>query len=156
MTLSRISDGLSRTLMLSENIQAGEYSSATFFTPPPYDSPPPSDGDSQAALYCDAQQLTGFVWDFDPALASSPPSDERCINGNKDFGPRAPAGTFYYSRPSSNHPSGVNAAMCDASVIWLREDIEYKVYQQLMTSDGANSNMPSPSIDYVLNEQDYK
>jgi hypothetical protein len=41
-------------------------------------------------------------------------------------------------------------------VVWLREDVEYKVYQQLMTSDGANSNMPPPNIDYVLSELDYR
>jgi type II secretory pathway pseudopilin PulG len=156
MTLKRIPDGVSHTLMLSENIQAGEYSTAAFFSPPPYSFPPADDPGSQSAMYCDAQLSTGFVWDEDPATATSPPTDERRINGNKDFGPRAPANKYYYSRPSSFHPGGVNATMCDASVIWLREDIEYKIYQQLMTSDGANSNMPWPNINYVLNDQDYK
>jgi len=162
MSLKRIPDGASRTLMLSENIQAGEYSSAAFFSPPPYSFLPADDLKSQVTMYCDAQLLTGFVWDHDPASATSPPTDERRINGNKDFGPRAPANNCYYSRPSSNHPGGVNAAMCDASVLWLREDIEYKVYQQLMTSDGANSNMPGPDsdpnapINYVLKEEDYR
>jgi hypothetical protein len=156
MTLKRIPDGASRILMLSENIQAGEYSSAAFFSPPPYSFPPADDLKSQVTMYCDAQLLTGFVWDEDPATATSPPTDERRINGNKDVGPRAPANNCHYSRPSSYHPGGVNATMCDASVIWLREDIEYKVYQQLMTSDGANSNMPWPNIDYALSGADYQ
>ena len=78
------------------------------------------------------------------------------INGGKNFGPQAPANTFNYSRPSSDHSGGVNAATCDGAVFWLRDDIEYKVYQQLMTSDGARSNMPPPNNDYILGDGDYR
>jgi hypothetical protein len=58
--------------------------------------------------------------------------------------------------------AGVNVAFCDASVIWMREDIEYKVYEQLMTSDGDHSNMqgprndPNAPINYVLRAEDYR
>jgi prepilin-type N-terminal cleavage/methylation domain-containing protein/prepilin-type processing-associated H-X9-DG protein len=155
ITWKHIRDGLGQTLLLSENIQAGEYSSTDYFSPPPPTLP------EAIRLVSDAQLLTGFVWDHDPDIAKSPPVDERCINGKKWYGPQAPVTTYYYSRPSSFHPGGVNAAMCDASVIWLREDIEYKVYEQLMTSDGANSNMQGPKTDpnapinYVLNYDDY-
>ena len=155
ITWSRIRDGLDQTLMLSENIQAGEYSSAAYFSPPPAAAP------EVGRLVSDAQLLTGFVWDWDPAIANSPPTDERRINGKKNFGPRAPTTSYYYSRPSSFHPGGVNAALCGGAVIWLREDIEYKVYEQLMTSDGDHSNMQGPKsdpnapINYVLQQQDY-
>src|SRR5262245_38158060 len=141
--------------MLSENIQAGEYSAAEYFTPPPFEIP------TTVRLVSDAQLLTGFVWDWDPDVTTAPPADERCINGKKWYGPKAPVTTYYYSRPSSFHPAGVNAAMCDARVIWLRENIEYKVYEQLMTSDGARSSMqgprsdPNAPINYVLNGTDY-
>lgn len=157
VTWRHIRDGAGQTLMLSENIQAGEYSSAAYFSPtPPFDSP------EAVRPISDAQLLTGFVWDWDPKIAHSPPTDERRINGNKNYGPRAPVTSYYYSRPSSNHPGGVNAAMCDASVFFLREDIEYKVYEQLMTSNGANSNMQGPKsdpnapINYVLQTADYR
>jgi prepilin-type processing-associated H-X9-DG protein len=156
MTFKRVVDGTSKTLMLSENIQAGEYSSSAYF------APPPADTNTAVPLISDAQLLTGFVWDWDPAITASPPADERCINGKKNFGPRAPITTYYYSRPSSYHSGGVNVAMCDGSLIWLRENIEYKVYEQLMTSDGAKSNMQGPKTDsnspinYVLNDQDYQ
>jgi prepilin-type processing-associated H-X9-DG protein len=156
MTLRHIVDGLGQTLMLSENIQAGEYSAAPYFTPPPFEVP------TTVRLVSEAQLLTGFVWDWDPDITTSPPTDERCINGKKWFGPRAPVTTtYYYSRPSSNHPGGVNAAMCDASVIWLRENIEYKVYEQLMTSNGNHSSLQGPAsdpkapINYVLQHDDY-
>jgi prepilin-type N-terminal cleavage/methylation domain-containing protein/prepilin-type processing-associated H-X9-DG protein len=156
MSWKQVADGVTRTLMLTENIQAGEYSSAAYLNPPTYDALPVDDPQSQGSLVCDGQLLTGFVWDFDPAIATAPPSDERCINVKKDFGSRAPANTFFYSRPSSNHPGGVNAAMCDGAVFWLRDDIEYRVYQQLMTSDGAKSNIPPPNNEYALNDEDYR
>jgi prepilin-type N-terminal cleavage/methylation domain-containing protein/prepilin-type processing-associated H-X9-DG protein len=155
MSLRRIPDGLGQTMMLSENIQVGEYSAAEYFSPPPPDIP------AAIRLVSDAQLLTGFVWDWDPDVATNPPADERCINGKKWLGPRAPVTTYYYSRPSSYHPGGVNAAMCDGSVIWLRENIEYKVYEQLMTSDSANSNLqgskndPDAPVNYVLQQRDY-
>jgi len=155
ITWNRVRDGLDQTLLLSENIQAGEYSSAEYFSPP-------TTNPGAIRLVSDAQLLTGFVWDWDQSVAASPPADERCINGNKYFGTRAPTTTYYYSRPSSFHPGGVNAATCSGAVIWLRENIEYKVYEQLMTSDGANSSMQGPRsdlnspINYVLKYDDYQ
>jgi prepilin-type processing-associated H-X9-DG protein len=155
MSWRRILDGTSQTLMLSENIQAGEYSAIDYFSPP-------LDVPNAIRLVSDAQLLTGFVWDYDPEITYAPPTDERCINGNKGYELRAPVTTYYYSRPSSNHPGGVNAAMCDASVFFLREDIEYKVYEQLMTSNRAKSSLQGPKsdpnapINYVLREEDYR
>jgi hypothetical protein len=155
MTLRHIRDGLGQTFMLSENIRAGEYSDAPYFTPPPFEIP------TTVRLVSDAQLLTGFVWDWDPDITNSPPDDERCINGKKWYGPKAPVTTYYYSRPSSFHPGGVNAA-CGGEVIWLREDIQYKVYEQLMTSDGERSSLqgprsnPNAPINYVLQPDDYQ
>jgi prepilin-type processing-associated H-X9-DG protein len=155
MTIHRIVDGASQTLMFSENIQAGEYSSPEYFYTSGLDIP------NAIRLVSDAQLLTGFVWDYDPEISTSPPSDERCINVKRNYGPRGPVTSYYYARPSSYHSNGVNAAMCDASVFFLREDIEYKVYEQLMTSNGDKSNMqgprsdPNAPINYVLQADDY-
>ena len=155
ITWKQVRDGLDQTLLLSENIQAGEYSAAEYFSPSPTIP-------SKIAMVSDAQLWTGFVWDWDPSAATSPPTDERCINVSKNYGTRAPTTTYYYSRPSSYHSGGVNAAMCSGAVIWLREDIEYKVYEHLMTSDGANSSLQGPKSDpnapmnYVLKSEDYQ
>jgi prepilin-type N-terminal cleavage/methylation domain-containing protein len=151
----QVRDGLDQTLLLSENIQAGEYSATEYFSPSLATR-------EKIAIVSDAQLLTGFVWDWDPSAATSPPTDERCINVKKNFGRRAPITTYYYSRPSSYHPGRVNAAMCSGAVIWLREDIEYKVYEHLMTSDGANSSLQGPKndpnaiVNYVLKSEDYQ
>jgi prepilin-type N-terminal cleavage/methylation domain-containing protein len=156
MTLPRIVDGMSQTLLLTENIQAGEYGSKEYFFTSGLDIP------NAIRLVSDAQLLTGFVWDYDPEISASPPTDERCINVKRNYGDRGPVTSYYFARPSSFHGSGVNAAMCDASVFFLREDIEYKVYEQLMTSNGAKSNMqgprsdPNAPINYVLQAEDYR
>ncbi len=75
------------------------------------------------------------------------------INGKKENVP--PANEVYnYARPSSYHPGGVVATFADKRVVFIREDIEYDVYQQLMTTHHLNSmNVLSPKI---LNSTDYE
>jgi prepilin-type processing-associated H-X9-DG protein len=70
-------------------------------------------------------------------------------------------------RPSSNHPGGVNVTFCDRRSVFLRDDIDYKVYQALMTPDGSHPDCDVPSTDaagkpipgsnkaYLLRPQDY-
>jgi hypothetical protein len=38
-----------------------------------------------------------------------------------------------YARPSAYHPGGVNAMCCGSNARFIREEIDYKVYTQLMT-----------------------
>ncbi len=58
------------------------------------------------------------------------------------------------ARPSSNHPGGVLAAYADGHVAFLRQEIAYHVYQQLITPNGRPSDMPS-RLSYVLQHEDY-
>ncbi len=166
MSLDHISDGSSNTLMLSENAQAFKYTNNNNLSA----SAPDVISSSQPAQYepSDVRQVelyTGFVW---APLTTNPSSAPR-INANKNgdyLGPPAlkvtqgtylPSGndtSWVYARPSSFHPGGVNVAMCGGELFFLRDDIDYKVYQQLMTSDGRHSDMPDTT--YILNDQDYK
>ena len=57
------------------------------------------------------------------------------------------------ARPSSMHTAGVNAVFADGHTQFLSEDIEYTIYQALMTPDTSNSNMPNN--DYILKGSDY-
>jgi prepilin-type processing-associated H-X9-DG protein len=57
------------------------------------------------------------------------------------------------ARPSSGHIGGVNAVFADGHTQFLNEDIEYTIYQALMTPDTKNSNMPSNN--YILKGSDY-
>ncbi len=51
-----------------------------------------------------------------------------------------PAGDpYYFSRPSSHHKGYVNVAFADSHVRALSNDIDYRVYAQLLTSNGAEA-----------------
>ena len=122
ITSTQIKDGVTNTLLLTENIQATTYDVA-------------------------GQYNNCFVW-FDTETPS------RKINGDKNT---TTTNTAEVARPSSNHPGGVNAAFADGHMSWLRQDIDYQVYVQLMTSRHADSpNVPMAWKSYVLSEKDYK
>jgi hypothetical protein len=111
------------------------------------------------------------VWDA-KWTTSSNPTDARRINGimptDKKFTYQITPlnsgniSSYYYARPSSYHTGGVNVAMCGGEVFFMRDDIDYKVYEQLMTPDGKHSDMPGDPNDptsfkgYTLNDSDYK
>jgi prepilin-type N-terminal cleavage/methylation domain-containing protein/prepilin-type processing-associated H-X9-DG protein len=133
-----IRDGAGTTLMLSENhhktyeINAG----SPLFSWLGPKSP-------QAA-----EQQFGFVWVVpNDALSGPTPDQQEQIGGNADdlvdFDPSIPR----FARPASNHGSGVNVIFCDGSGQWLRDDIEYRVYQQLLTSNGKKCVSP---VDHTM------
>ena len=160
VSLDKIPDGMGNTLMLSENTAAFQYtynSGATngsnlYF----------NQFDGTAPWY--AECATGMVFHWDPTVAID--ASER-INGynatydkNGRFSYRITASditsgqkqAYWYARPSSVHSGGVNAAFCDGRAVFLREDIDYKVYKQLMTSDGKHSN---DTDNQMLQDADY-
>ncbi|ADB16727.1 protein of unknown function DUF1559 [Pirellula staleyi DSM 6068] len=49
---------------------------------------------------------------------------------------------FDYARPSSRHPGGFNTTMCDGSVAFRSDTIDYTVYCRLMTSNGSKYKEP--------------
>jgi prepilin-type N-terminal cleavage/methylation domain-containing protein len=168
MSIGKIPDGASNTLMLSENTAAFQYTYR--------DSPNPTrmvtnDAVHQYARPVDAECATGMVWDKTAMTSTAPPSSPaQKINGtDRNFETKRFAGQLgvsappfptigsaqgsYYARPSSLHPGGVNAAFCGGEVLFLREDLDYKVYKQLMTSDGKHSD---DADNQLLQDSDYK
>jgi prepilin-type N-terminal cleavage/methylation domain-containing protein/prepilin-type processing-associated H-X9-DG protein len=81
----------------------------------------------------------------------------RRINGNKNS-TAAPDATN--ARPSSQHPGGANVSFCDGRAQWLRQDIDYGVYVQLMTTRHKDviwtGSAPAAWKTYVLNGKDYQ
>jgi prepilin-type N-terminal cleavage/methylation domain-containing protein len=176
MSLDHIPDGASNTLMLSENVQAYKYTdNNNLGGPSPFgSSPKPAQYDPGNIRQVELS--TGFTWDISTSASSGPPRINANKNGDypalKVSSDRPPsAGNDLnwrvYARPSSFHPGGVNVAMCGGELFFLRDDIDFWVYQQLMTSDGRHSDMSttiaipgsSPTSyprDYILNDQDYK
>ncbi|TWT37038.1 Type II secretion system protein G precursor [Posidoniimonas corsicana] len=136
-------DGTSKTLMLSENIHA------LYWTYTPYANPTNNNSDVP-----DSKQHFGFVWhnaiaddsntvEFDETKTSR-------INGLTDqlppsvMNPMAPSSEVSfrpgYGYPNSAHSGGVNVAFCDGHLIFLTENIDPKVYAQLMTSNYKRSS----------------
>ena len=123
LRIGDIYDGSSNTLMVSENINAG----ANQF----WGDPSP--------------RFCGFVYPLDPNASSlgltaadyfkTAPLDPRyefaVINGARS----GPEGLRPF--PNSNHPGGVNVAMCDGSTRFLSEDIDLRVYAYLITPAGT-------------------
>jgi len=136
-------DGTTYTALLSENVQSTNWAAAN-----------------------KAENV--FVW-F--AVTANPTGNtlRRKINGKNSTDnslaevpvPQQPdngSPTNDTARPSSYHTGGVHLAFCDRHVIFLREDIDYKVYMQLMTPHGDESDMPATvKADYgILNPADYQ
>jgi prepilin-type N-terminal cleavage/methylation domain-containing protein/prepilin-type processing-associated H-X9-DG protein len=136
---SSIKDGATTTLMMAENVHK-TYAPLTPTDPPLF-----------SWLFGTEQQL-GIVW-----VASAPPQTglltyQERINGNAnndvDFSPDTPQ----FARPAGPHGSGANVAYCDGHTGFLRDNIDYVVYQQLMTPNGrkcvdpANPNTTPPAI----------
>jgi prepilin-type N-terminal cleavage/methylation domain-containing protein/prepilin-type processing-associated H-X9-DG protein len=155
-----IYDGPGNTLMLTESVQADRWNPVTPTVTIPVD-------DSEAFNVSQAvEKLLTFVWLPEQFLTVTvnvnnisyrEPVPGYKINGDKFF-----SGTMdiQHARPSAMHSGGVNVAFADARVTFLREDINYHVYQQLMTANGSFSAgsevKPDSHRQYVLDSKDYE
>lgn len=119
-------DGSTNTLIFSENIIAGNWDMGYLAS------------SGMKEQHCMTWQL-----DF-----SNP---TRKINGNKTTTTTLSSDS---ARPSSFHQGGVVAAFLDCHVIFLREDIDHKVYVQLLTTNHQLSSAPDKT--YRLNSADYQ
>jgi prepilin-type N-terminal cleavage/methylation domain-containing protein/prepilin-type processing-associated H-X9-DG protein len=162
--IGKINDGAGTTILLSENIHKS-YEPFTAGFPPRF------------SWAFGTEQHLGIVWVVNDApQAGDTYVDQEAINRADDsvydkdpvFDPNTPR----FARPASSHGRGVNVAFCDTHVTFLREDIDYIVYQQLLTTHGrkcvdprnhdagVNPRDPSHPIDRFrmarpLSEEDY-
>jgi prepilin-type N-terminal cleavage/methylation domain-containing protein len=143
MSSDSMRDGLTQTLMFSENMQANSWR---------YVAPEGPMGSTRTHV--------GMVWHYrldDPAtsLATRPTADPAMpinrINGEKLT---AAVGDPMAARPSSNHPGVVVAAMLDGSTKTMDEGINYHVYQALMTPQTKQSDVPNNI--YLLKDNDFQ
>ncbi|MCG8451070.1 MAG: hypothetical protein MI725_15995, partial [Pirellulales bacterium] len=95
------------------------------------------------------EQRFGMVWVYN-GNDTGPPSPEQLDRFNKDTrgDTSAPYGAIVsnvgsrFMRPASEHPEIFIAAFCDGGAKSISENIEYRVYQQLMTPNGAKAAVP--------------
>lgn len=145
--MDSIRDGASNTLMISENLQAEKWTESWEFDLSNYVT-------SAENLSDETEKYLTFVWHVHNGTLN----DNRRINNDKEF---VGAININHARPSSYHPGGVVAVFCDKRTVFLKEDIDYWVYQQLMTSHGVKSEVPisgrrDSNWGYTLNSADYE
>jgi prepilin-type N-terminal cleavage/methylation domain-containing protein len=83
------------------------------------------------------EQQFGFVWVVNTTPQPLPGiTNQERISGDTGaaafFDPTMPL----FARPASNHGSGANVVTCEGAGKWLAGDIDYIVYQQLLTANG--------------------
>lgn len=137
MRMSGVRDGAGTTILFAENINKTYLSSGNL---PMFSWLAGSD---KLLGPGPSEQQLGVVWVV-PSTGTAPVpgpaiGDQERIGGNKDdivdFDPAMPR----FARPGSAHGSGANVAFCDGHSSYLRDDIDYIVYQQLMTPNGRKS-----------------
>jgi prepilin-type processing-associated H-X9-DG protein len=152
--LGAINDGSATTLLFAENIHKSYDATGAIGGAPSFAW---LGGDWTTGS---VEQQLGFVWVVPANNATSPAQpvlttarDQEAINRDTastplspQYDPKIPR----YARPASAHSGGVNVAFCDGHGDFLRDDIDYTVYQQLMTPWGRKCVDPSDHT-YGLN-----
>ncbi len=158
---SDIPDGANSTLLLAENIHKdpiidgrqgswlGPVQKVNYFPP----SPKPTKAQLESAaedLQYYPEQRFGMVWaltSLSMAPGPLPIADFEPINrDSSEGGPYGPEGSRF-ARPSATHPELFIAAFCEGNARSIRENIEFKVYQQLMTPAGLKAAYPdNPNV----------
>ena len=88
----------------------------------------------QAGRWTDTTEANvGIVWREKPDKCSP-------INQCLDAGDRPQ--DLQYARPSSHHGAGAIVSFCDGHQEFLRDGIDYQVYQHLMTPDSKAAGVP--------------
>ncbi len=162
-----VKDGTDRTLLFSENIHkdgpgapGNPYHNswlrtAALFTPP------------NSTIGSQAEQQFGMVWVYDSNSPNAPTTQARA-NQDPLSPPSYAQRGMEYARPAGAHPDLFMVAFCGGNTGSVRSDIDYRVYQQLLTPNGAkcvwtqqpDANLPNafynadPSL--LLKETDYQ
>ncbi len=146
MRMSAVDDGAGTTIMLAENIHKTYFSSSNA----PLFSWLAGSENLSSPKYPSEQQL-GIVWVV-PSNGTAPVpgnaiSEQERINGDELGTGEYSGGLPRFARPASAHGSGANVAFCDGHGMYLRDDIDYVVYQQLMTPKGRKCVNPADHTD---------
>jgi hypothetical protein len=158
MKFGDIPDGSNTTLLLSENIHRDATISPS---PAPCSWLGPLQANPLAAstnMDLNPEARFGMVWMVNTGTPATglpqngfEPIGKDSTNGSGPYS--TPALETRFARPASAHPDVFVAAFCGGNTREIRNDIEYRVYQQLMTSDGlkaAFAETPGTSIEKGL------
>ncbi len=147
MGTADIPDGADSTILIAENVQKDTNVSGyrtTWMGPLQDDFENPLDSSAYTSAVKNSGQLNpeqrfGMTWiigDMDNPSAPPAPGDFWPINRDREgLQPYTDSGAKF-ARPASEHPEVFLVAVCGGSTREIRESIDYRVYQQLMTPDG--------------------
>ncbi|MEO2048128.1 MAG: DUF1559 domain-containing protein [Pirellulales bacterium] len=140
-----IPDGTNNTLLLSENVHKDEtdFQNNQLCT---WLGPLQQKAAGPVNLASNPEQRFGMVWVYDSSnpLAPNPDFMDR-FNRDTRSDTSAPYGkpigrsTSRFARPASSHPEIFIVTFVGGSTRSISENIDYRVYQQLMTPNGAKA-----------------
>ena len=133
-TMNSIYDGVSNTMLLAENVNAGVAGT--------WSNPSPANCTFVYPVQASHVNRTNFS---DPPL---PPTVSGLPNAMRDSGEGTPF-------PSSWHPGVVNVAFCDGSMKTISNSIDRQVYIQLMTPAGTRRRFPGFVPEEPLSQNNY-
>jgi hypothetical protein len=85
------------------------------------------------------EQHFGMNWvvSMNPQTGNDPLRKQEPLNRNLSDVVVYPANVPLFSRPASQHGGGMHVVFCGGNARFLREDIDYTVYQRLLTTKGS-------------------
>ena len=151
---SDVPDGANTTMLLSENVHKDETDRSA--SPPIHSSWLRSSGFliSPTLITPDrGEQPFGMVWVYDTGSPLAPdPGLQQRLNRDERTTPSDLAKPFMsagsvfmggrFARPASQHPEMVLAVFAGGNTRSISEQIEYRVYQQLLTPNGRKAEFP--------------
>ena len=157
-------DGKDHTLAFSERLDVGNYDIMGWNGFKAADEGgDPIDRDAVDNENVDRVWGPVFVWHSNPLPCSliNASVDCKCKNPDPTCVPEPGTGRYMAknctlqcnleerspnAKPSSNHGGGVNVAFASGRTLFLRENIDYKVYRALMTLNDKGSDSPERDI----------
>ena len=138
-----VKDGSSKTLMISENSQKDEPGFSKY-------SISWLRSDAIVRDHAHGEQLFGLVWVYDDQQPNDPrPSIQQRINRGEEPSNGYTENGQIFTRPASEHPGLFIAVFAEGNTKSISDQIEYRVYQQLMTPNGAKAHWQNDSINHT-------
>lgn len=157
---SDVRDGASSTILFSENVQK-DAGINTWLGPVNGDELRTPDNPLATSMASNPEQRYGMTWAWDQNQPLQPEvdlfqpfsKDMRTTNSGT-FTDTGDQDTNPFARPASSHRAdGFVVGFCGGNVDIINNDIDFRVYQQLMTPSGlkaAHANSPQVSIEQTL------
>jgi prepilin-type processing-associated H-X9-DG protein len=124
-------DGAATTLLLSENVDSGNWGAAVRIEP-----------ELGLLWWPTIERIDGQPRAVPPLSAAGVPiaGINQAAGTIDQVHPEDTATRNLYARPASMHPGGVVATFCDGHVSFLDDETDYLVYCLLMTPDGQHAH----------------